>query len=1051
MQCSARSGPAQLVAGVASDGALLLAPPPEAASSSASPGRRLPDVPDVSGRGLLDLATFADFSEQLLAERTRLEQGALETVEALEAAMQRQHERAVVLESALREECQGQLQEEASLARLESVSLAATCREAAELRLELRDLRASAGHASDSLRQEAWEAREEGRQEREAWRLHAERLETEAGRSSGALETRLELLEQQQAAQRRDDQQQCDRLEAQAAEGWARVSTLHREGEDLRARVQGHERRERDLEATCQNFWQKLEAVCMDLEAARRDAGATPALGDEGALLRREFELQVEALQGSAQSTNAQLQSGQEALAEALAGALRDAEASGARVLGEARVEEVQVAQGTQDEMALRLSAAYEELRQRERDRADYTHNLGRLEAGLEGAVGAIERSRELNERLRCEVDESAGCIRELRRENGALSQELGVERHERAAHLEPASRPRAVGLDAVAREQRLEGEGASAADQLRGMAEPRMGEASQQAVVRELQGALEQQRLLEASALARVAELERSTEQQLLEASQHVREHESHRLRIEELERELEVMLQERVELRKQEASSREYQRHLEDALAEHACVARDLQCELDQRTEHSVLQQTRVKDPEAIPTQYTSDVPQQAPAGNPERDLERKGAVQQERLMELEAASARQIQQNHVHLTRIGALELELERLRPQEPSARARALGREGAGAEQGLRGTPQGASLQDLRHELEQAQQELRQAARARELDEERQARAGELELELQRLRQQEASLRATIWQLEGAASQQSLRDASQQALAHDLQQRELAQQARLRELGGAADQGRWEDATRQPREEELERLLERALRRERAQQARSAQLEEELRESTRPQPLQQEERLAELEQELTDTRGMHHWQRARHREHVADLERELAESRRGRALAEASGGLERRLEMEVAAARAELEVRLQRQLRQLHRAQELQRAGLRRGHAAQAQVDALERLLRELEIGLPRESPAAAPAALAAAAAAQGVSAQQMVTVVEAPARVQEPVLRLVAPLPSVASPVRRASAALSPGSSASVVSSAVVSPGAPPMGLLASPLRWIGQ
>merc|ERR1740120_12452 len=108
--------------------------------------------------------------------------------------------------------------------------------------------------------------------------------------------------------------------------------------------------------------------------------------------------------------------------------------------------------------------------------------------------------------------------------------------------------------------------------------------------------------------------------------------------------------------------------------------------------------------------------------------------------------------------------------------------------------------------------------------------------------------------------------------------------------------------------------------------EKTQQARAAQLEDKLQESngTRTRLQQYEAQMAELEQELVDTRGMHHWQRTRHQEHVAELELKLAgaQQRDGR---EANSGLEGTLSTELAESRAELELRRQRQVRQLQRA------------------------------------------------------------------------------------------------------------------------------
>ncbi|CAK0849174.1 unnamed protein product [Prorocentrum cordatum] len=994
--------------------------------------------------------------EQQLSDRTRLELGALERTTAMEAAMELQQQRLADLEGSLQVRRQGQLQEEAALARVESTSLAA-CREAEQLRLEVQELRGSAGRAADSLRQEVWEAREECGQERMACQLRVERQESEAEWSIGALERSLNLLEEEQAAQQREDQQRCQRLEAQVGQSMARAATLLGENDDLRTRMQGHEQQERDLEATCQ----EIRATCRNLEAAQRQFEATPAMGDEGAMLCREFELQVQALRGRAQQGDAQLHGGQEARAEELMEALRRAEDSGSRVLGEARAEEAQAAQDMRSEMERRLSAAREELRQREQD---YRRHVGELEASLRSAVGAMERTRELHDQLRCEAGEKADCIRALRRESAALSQEVGAERHECAAHLELASQLRAAGLEAGAREQRLEAECAGAAGQARALEELRLREASQQVCIRDLQGALERQRLQEASEQARAADAERALERQLLvEASQQaslrgledatsrqVRELASQKVRIDELERERELMLQERAAGRQEEASLREHQRHLEDASAERQVVILELQCELDRHSEHSALQQTRMKGLEATLTQ---EVSQQTRASDLEGELERRSeqcALQQGRLAELEDALSRHGQQDQTHQIRIGELELELERLRRQESAARAQALCLESATAEQSLRGTSQQAQLQGLQQELERhVRQEALEQARARELDDARQACVGEMELELQRLRQQEAALQASVWHLEDAASQQSVHGQSQQALVQELRQLELAQQTRLGELESAAEQRRRKDvghqshveelalklerqvakeAAQHARMEELERTLEQALLKEKAQQARAAQLEDRAQESAGAgtRLLQCEERLAELEQELVDTRGMHHWQRARQKEHAAELERKLADVQQARG-GGATGGLEGALEAEVAEARAELELRRERQLRQLQRAEELQRAGLRRGLAAQAQVDIFERLLRELEAGLPHE--ACAPAPVARAAAAPGAGAPQRVAVVEAPTPVHEPIGRVMAPLPGAP---------------------ALVALRAPPMRRPASPLRLVG-
>ncbi|CAK0910981.1 unnamed protein product [Prorocentrum cordatum] len=194
------------------------------------------------------------------------------------------------------------------------------------------------------------------------------------------------------------------------------------------------------------------------------------------------------------------------------------------------------------------------------------------------------------------------------------------------------------------------------------------------------------------------------------------------------------------------------------------------------------------------------------------------------------------------------MGAPELEWERLRRQAPLL-------EGASAEGG---GPQQAPPQPAPPQ-QPLERQARQEASVCQLD----------EPQLRELLQLELAQRARLQEPDGVAEQRLL-------------SQEAAQQARAEELALELERRSAKDAAQHARTEELERALEQALRREEAQQARAARLEDRLHESSGPRLLRCEEQLAELAQELVDTRGMHHWQRARHREHVADLERDLAE-------------------------------------------------------------------------------------------------------------------------------------------------------------------------
>ncbi|CAK0910982.1 unnamed protein product [Prorocentrum cordatum] len=213
------------------------------------------------------LARLSD-AEELLRERTRLEQGAFEATRTLEAAVGVQQDRIADLECRLQVGRQEELRREASLAEFEAAALAAR-REAEELGLEVRELRALEGRAPASrgtgpAREGCWHGGQ------------AERPEAEAERSSGLLEGRTALLGQPQAE----------------------ASALPCELEGPRAGAQGREPREEAL-----------------VEATRPRLAAEPAAADEGALLCSEFEAQVGALQEAARRRGAQLRHGQESRA----------------------------------------------------------------------------------------------------------------------------------------------------------------------------------------------------------------------------------------------------------------------------------------------------------------------------------------------------------------------------------------------------------------------------------------------------------------------------------------------------------------------------------------------------------------------------------------------------------------------------------------------------------------------------------------------------------------------------------------------------------------